>query len=356
MEELLYDRIIKELEKRVKFDKETELKGTLKTLKNETKVILIDEMTLDSLVNEPYSDKSFCGEIKLPFPDIFFEFGKPLKYYYMVNPVTFDLGAVLLFKPYEGGSGKAFYPEEEFPKELIGSDEEEITESTSPIPHECNPENLFDIVLLEEKGYRGRAEIHFSETNPYITFDEFDSDGNHYVYAYDAKLRSIIPIHDLEPGKSIKVGYVKEMGDEELNTLKLANLSVNLINYINAQNVKIKKAYRKESFVSLPGGRKKKPKRFLVQSKPYYWIEIDKKVYEEKEGEPGHSWELEYRVWVRGHFRHYQDGKRIWIEPFVKGPPDAPWKHNRYKVLYNRFKHLLKNPKYIDDNSQENPF
>jgi hypothetical protein len=51
---------------------------------------------------------------------------------------------------------------------------------------------------------------------------------------------------------------------------------------------------------------------------------------------------------VRGHSRTYreEDGSErytIWIEPFVKGPQDAPWKNNRYEMLYKRFRHLLEN-------------
>lgn len=32
-----------------------------------------------------------------------------------------------------------------------------------------------------------------------------------------------------------------------------------------------------------------------------------------------------HRWLVRGHWRNYQDGKRIWVRPYVKGPAGAPW-------------------------------
>lgn len=339
MEEFLYDRIVKGYEKRLKLYKEKELIEPLKMLKNEAKVILIDEMTLDSLANEPYSDESFYGEVKLPFPHTFFEFGRPLKYTELLRREAFDLGAILFSESTE---------------EENETNKEEISEPICQLRY--LPKNLFDIFLFNENGSRGKAQIHFSETSPFIAFQEFDSEGKQHLYMYNAKERTIIPIDDLVSGKDFKVGYLKKMGDEELNPLKLANLSVNIINYINAQNITIKKAHREKKAILMPSSKKKRPKRFLIPTKPYYWIEIEKHVYEEKEGEPGHSWELEYRVWVRGHFRHYKDGKRIWIEPYVKGPLDAPWKYNRYKVLYDKFNHLLKNPKYINDNSQKNPF
>ncbi len=296
-------------------------------LKNEAKVILIDEMTLDSLLNHPYSNECFKGELKLPFHDVFFEFSNPLEYR------TWDWGSV-----YDLG-GFLFY--------YLDTDKEKGPQKPN------SQKERFSMILFDDGGYCGDARISLSETDGLFTFSECDHELRAYHYLYKPLKRRLFC---LNRQSYVEAETLENIPDDVVNIFKLANLSINTINYINAQNITIKKGYREERRVSLPGGRKKKSKRFLVQSKPYYWIEIEKRVYEEKEGEPGHSWELEYRVWVRGHFRHYQDGKRIWIEPFVKGPPDAPWKHNRYKVLYDRFKHLLKNPKYIDDNSQKNPF
>ena len=88
----------------------------------------------------------------------------------------------------------------------------------------------------------------------------------------------------------------------------------------------------------------------FTPSKPYYLIEIKKHVYLDDEEKDGKAWELAYRVWVRGHNRHYQNGTVQWIDPHVRGPPDAPWKNNRYEVLYKRLGHLLHNPKYKRNN------
>ena len=76
--------------------------------------------------------------------------------------------------------------------------------------------------------------------------------------------------------------------------------------------------------------------RTVETKKPYHWVTV-KKTYVGEKSEPsgeGEGRTLEYRVWVRGHFRHYQSGLCIWIDPHVRGPSYAPWKHNRYKVLY----------------------
>jgi hypothetical protein len=91
--------------------------------------------------------------------------------------------------------------------------------------------------------------------------------------------------------------------------------------------------------------RQREGLRSFPQLRPYYFVEV-KKIYVDDEPKEGIGWTLNYRVWVRGHNRHYQDGACIWIDPYVKGPLNAPWKHNRYLMLYDRFRHLLANPRY----------
>lgn len=348
MKEFLYDRLIKKYEngklsvvlmaaegvqdlqdhiKRIKSMEKNQTgeictKSLFETLKNEAKVILIDEMTLDSLANVPYSDESFYGEIKLPFHHSFFEFEKPLKYTTLEKTKTYDLGAFL----------------------FSGSDLRDLRRTKK----EKGPEKKFNLFLFDETGGFGNASIYLKEK--YMIFGEIGDEPQGRDYIYKPINRQIIHFNvatdEITPDTDIKVETLDKIPDDELNMFKLANLSVNMLNYINAQNVTLRKAFR-EKTIRMPGGGKKRPKKHLIQAKPYYWVEIKKHVYEENDRQ-GPSWELDYRVWVRGHFRHYKDGKRIWIEPYVKGPPDAPWKENRYQVLYNRFKHLLKNPKYLN--------
>jgi hypothetical protein len=124
---------------------------------------------------------------------------------------------------------------------------------------------------------------------------------------------------------------------------KLIDLSVNLISYINAQNVEFVKQTRVEDqseFDRVNRKRTAKGKKPIRSPKSYYWINI-KKTHVNYDDKGGEGEELKWRVWVRGHMWHYRDGPWMWVEPHVKGPKDAPWKHNRYAALYQNFRHLL---------------
>jgi len=350
MREFLYDRLIKKYEKgvtgfgHVKIERGTSkdifaqiadpTQSTMRdeifdgpsplfeTLKREAKVILIDQMTLDSLVNVPFSNQSFNGEVRLPFPHTFFEFEKPIKYTTLEGDKNYDLGAFLF-----SDSG--------------------ILAKTGEPSQKKSASKIFEIYLVDEMGYFGSANLVFSKNGGYMRFEEVCSDSKTHAYLYDSEKRALLHADKASSPPSVGISILNEIPEDEINMLKFANLSVNMLNLINAQNVTIREAYR-EKTVHIPS-RRHKPRTFLIPTKPYYLVEIKKHYVEEEDKKEGSSWELGYRVWVRGHFRHYQDGRRIWIEPYVKGPPDSPWKHNRYQVLYDRFKHLLKNPKYLKE-------
>ena len=117
---------------------------------------------------------------------------------------------------------------------------------------------------------------------------------------------------------------------------ELNNLTINIINYINAQNVTIESRTRKIKTGN--GGRGKQEREIIHEpEKPYHVVKVDsKKIYldEEKEKEG----ELQWRVYVRGHARRYRDEKDkikyiIWINPHVRGPENASWRHHRYAIL-----------------------
>lgn len=38
------------------------------------------------------------------------------------------------------------------------------------------------------------------------------------------------------------------------------------------------------------------------------------------------GWHYRVRFLVCGHWRHYQDGRKAWVQPYIKGPMGAPWK------------------------------
>lgn len=146
--------------------------------------------------------------------------------------------------------------------------------------------------------------------------------------------------------------------DDCLNAIKLANLGINAIQYINAQNVIYRQRNRTEHKTVVQNIyegknrrklKKRKNRNIEIDLKPYYWIEVkkDTKYIDRRQGD--YESTLNCRFWVRGHNRYYcdVDGNEKyhrWIEPYVKGPEGAPFKENRYEVLYKRFKPLLENP------------
>ena len=143
-----------------------------------------------------------------------------------------------------------------------------------------------------------------------------------------------------------RIDYFSLQDEDSLNLLKTGNFLLNALDYMNAQNVVVRRKDRNPPKMDkINRKRLKKGKKPLPDLKPYYFVEVKKHYVEEDEADKG-TWNLNYRVWVRGHNRHYKDGKCIWINPYVKGPPEAPWKENRYLALYKRFRHLLKNPRY----------
>ena len=121
---------------------------------------------------------------------------------------------------------------------------------------------------------------------------------------------------------------------EEEPYFKLIDLCVNIIDYINAHNITIVKKSRTD-VTRINRRRVKKGKEPLRQLKPVHWIDIKRTTTYPKTDdiEPR---TMDYREIVRGHFQRYHTNDGVvknWVNPFVRGPKDAPWKNNRYRLL-----------------------
>ncbi|MDP2628964.1 MAG: hypothetical protein Q8P15_03650 [Nanoarchaeota archaeon] len=305
-------------------------KTSVKILKNKTKLFLIDEMVADSLYNVPHSNPEYESSIRLPFPFIFFEFEKPLR-------------VTLSNNKEDNLQGMSFYKIQSF------IFEEENWEKNF-LPGASKIEG-FSINL-----YFPGNEISFS---PSILFsvDELPK----FMYFDDEERGHVYDAHKdfLEDGeilyenkKENPIVTSNERHKTARDFYKLLDLSINLINYINAQNVEIvRKKPRELDPKNAKRLRKGKKPLVWTPTRPYYMIEVKKEMYEqiEKEDEGNRSWELNHRVWVRGHFYHFKHpiwGEKVgtckWVPPHIRGPYNAPWKHNRYKIRYRNFRHLLK--------------
>jgi hypothetical protein len=116
----------------------------------------------------------------------------------------------------------------------------------------------------------------------------------------------------------------------------VANLCTNIVNYINAQNVTVE---RRNRDVRVTRTDRHDRSTTVDLKRPYYIVRIEPRTVVEGERHAGGGkWELNWRVYVRGHNRTYRepDGSEretIWIDPYVKGPEGAPWRHHRYELL-----------------------
>lgn len=110
--------------------------------------------------------------------------------------------------------------------------------------------------------------------------------------------------------------------------IRTANLCVNLVNYINAENITI---------IKREGTPKQKRKKRKTTQREYYVVDITSKELI-RYTNPQTHWTLTERIYVRGHNRRYRDSdgriyRVTWIPPHIKGQPDAPFRNQRYRYL-----------------------
>ncbi len=125
------------------------------------------------------------------------------------------------------------------------------------------------------------------------------------------------------------------------NFRHLLDLCVNIVDYINAHNTTIRRTERIQADLEkINRKREKKGKKLLEPLKPYHWIDIVQHTLYDGKREKTES-RMDYKEWVIGHFEKYHTKKGMikhWIGSYVRGPDDAPWKENRYKVLDDMLK------------------
>lgn len=285
---------------------------------DKTKVFLFDEMITDSLMNVRYDKDVYRNPRNLPFPYLFFEFEEPIPfrlvdYLGLTQGIFFCKLEDSQLTKFEKKNGLMCNVFDHYSKSTFGGG-----------------------IIIEDIGLIIFDEPRKGETIRHV----FSMRNNRYGIGYYEDVNDAENKFDWRDYESIS-------DDRMLDLPKLGNFLLNTVDYINAQNVVIRKRDRSQPGLErINRKRERKGKDRLPFLQPYYFVELKKK-YIDEEREDKDTWTLNYRVWVRGHFRHYQDGTCIWIDPYVKGPPDSPWKETRYLALYKRFKHLLRNPKYM---------
>jgi hypothetical protein len=314
----------------------------LKKLKDEAKVFWIDELTLESLLNEPYQITDFSKpEYKLPFPVMFIDFEKSIPYRFLEKRDEDSKERV----------GGLFLSElkKDFMFNKLNYDKE-ITPGNFALSafrddgdnYFVNLYNVGDSVMIREVCSKD-TEIPISRK---------------YIFSIKERklIRCVEKVTEKEKQEIIRenkdipdwafdyqeVDY-KMQDDDCLDAFKLANMSINTIDYINARNIVVRERRRfRTEHVREGTGKDRHLVKKEYEMKQYYWIDIKKQYVDADHEDSGR--ELNCQFWVRGHNRYYQDGSHVWIYPYRKGPVDAPWKYHRWSMKFKHFEPVLRNP------------
>jgi len=96
------------------------------------------------------------------------------------------------------------------------------------------------------------------------------------------------------------------------NYEKLKNLTVNIVNFLNARNIVYIQHYRPPRYAK-DGSVKRR------ELPPYYTLEVKRETVEYLDQSQKEGGKHSYRYDVRGHFRHFRDGSCIWVRPHQRG-------------------------------------
>ena len=278
------------------------------------KIFSINGAVVDDLYHIPHDNTNYEQTFHLPFPAIFFE---------LMNPLEISITQERRVKGI-----------------LYGK-----MEDADMFQHKGAPLDQFVMNLFyKDATKRGviQDSVYFRTSHlPNLAF--LTSEGFFYEYTPETGVIATLKEGDEQIYQRVKPHDNNGM---RTNFQRLLNLSVNLIDYINAHNVVVRKADRGGPIIDVINRKRVKKGKKTLPTKPYYWIDIKQSVANEEN--ISQSDQLEYREWVRGHFQRYntRDGiVKNWIEPYIRGPTDAPWKENRYRVLDDMLK---KGPKLED--------
>lgn len=310
------------------------LKTTIDSRLNEIEIlgkahpIWIGPATLDTLFNQNPESYRYIKSGKLPFDINFFSFAETFPIHLPFHSTESNLYGISLAKgetigaPYEGYM-MTFYSDAD---ELISGD-------------------LTMVFTLDEPSiYHGSVSTKTDQRRFKI-----DMESKELGYIDVAKNNFEMPT------EFDKVLPLCEVTNNDAFT-QLPNLCVNLVNYINSHNVTVQRSSR--SVVAYTGSayNRQKKKKNKKTKKDYHLVIIKDGVVPEPEPS-GETWTLEERIYVRGHDRRYRDEdgsirKVTWIAPHIRGPPDAPWRNQRYQALGEKlFKEQEMMRKYVQDSS-----
>jgi len=315
------------------FNEGKDTRRGLVDLLQRSRFFLLNDAVVDDLHHLPHDATNNEATFHLPFPVMFFELINPLN-------IKIDTDSTKSLKGMLYGKAK----DNDF--HLFLNDSTRV------------PDDQFTVHLFYDNIVKGRVDtlpdsIFFRlSALPRLAFMS-----GPYFYEYSPEV-GVVPT--LEQGiKNILQNKYSRLVNEEMyeqlkpknpettreNFERLLDLCINVVDYINAHNVTIRRTERETRDIDkINRKREIKGKKLLSPLNSYYWIEV--KQAEITETRAGKGWIIDYREWVRGHFQGYHTKEGIlkhWIQPYIRGPPEAAWKENRYKVLDDM---LRKGPRY----------
>ena len=274
----------------------------------DSKVFLLNGAVVDDLYNIPHDSTNYQASMHMPFPIIFFELMDPM-------PIQTDLDKTRPLRGMLFGKSVAmtYDPQgwaydDQFSAYLFYGDRQRFMSSDFV---------EFRISRLPEIRFQSDDKIYTYSPNEGV----FDDNSAKRQF-----LSEVGPLLTISEHQNPKIPGETFRG--------LLDLSVNLIDYVNAHNIVLRQEFRETRNIdAINRKRLAKGKRPLDPLKPYYWIEV-------KQSQTGTNNDseskMDYREWVRGHFHRYHTTKGLvknWVNPYVRGPEGAQWKENRYKVL-----------------------
>ena len=284
-----------------------EVAKNLGKILNSSKIFLINGAVVDDLYHVPHDNTDYNQTVHLPFPAIFFELMSPLE----ISLTQERRVKGILYGKMEDAD---FFQHKEVPPDQFVMNlfyEDTTKRRAFPDSVYFRTSHLPNLALLTDEGF-------FYEYTPETGVIATLREGDEKVYQRAQP-------HDPDTMRA--------------NFQRLLDLSVNLVDYINAHNVVIQKTDRGGPIIDVINRKRIRKGKNPLPTKAYYWIDVTQSVASEESTVRGDQ--LEYREWVRGHFQKYHttDGTiKNWIEPYVRGPTDAPWKENRYRVLDDMLK------------------
>lgn len=288
-------------------------------LMKKARPILLGPSTLDSLINETPETYECISNEYFPFQNMFFEF---------YESVTLDMP--FADRPREI-VGVHFYPTRLASDDGVEEKNKYVIEvyytrnaKVRSMLMTCNPE----------------VNAQFEGSTLDVKFN-IDMDSRTMKYSMAEEIRKEVINGNFEHVNTY--AYHREVPLDEIGNsdffVKIANFCVNVINYINSDNKETVVKTREVQIKRLVDNNGKKKSTVEKRQEPYSIINITPVRYEGESTPTGTHWTLQEQIMVRGHNRRYKDDdgkirKIIRIDSHRKGPEDAPWRNQRYKMMY----------------------